>query len=97
MIKGKIKFNINHYVYVKLTDMGRDIFLKDANYVYLMTGQEPKYNNIEDIEWYKVDEDGFVRFQLWGLMEMFGEHTHIGFSSCFDTEIYFNLKDLEEK
>lgn len=44
----------------------------------------------------KVDEDGWTRFQLWVLMEEFGEYLHNGFGNAFETEIQFEIERTED-
>jgi len=75
-----MKFNINDYVFVKLTDRGREIhrihyervFPDHPDIVY----QEPE-----------VDADGESKFQLWDLMTIFGEHMYLGCNPPIETDI----------
>ena len=80
-----IKFNINDHVKVKLTDLGKDIYLHQydrINKVYsnysktILTPSNPK-----------VDKDGYTDFQLWELMQLYGQHLHMGTKLPFETEI----------
>lgn len=70
------KFNVNHYVYVKLTDLGRKIHREfwepysGGNY------KEPD-----------VSIDGWSRFQLHDLMRVFGPHMSVSCHVPFETEI----------
>ncbi len=61
-------FNVNDYVYVRLTTTGRNI-LKEKN----ITAEE--------------DEDGWSKWQLWTLMNTFGENVFNGCSLPFETKI----------
>lgn len=79
------EFNVNDNVYVKLTERGRkhhkkihDELIKTFPQVYVSLG---KYNPPEE------DKDGWSRWQLWVLMETFGEIMHIGFDPPFETTI----------
>ncbi len=74
-----MKFNINNYVKVKLTDRGRKI-LEDqhAEIKKSLPNAEPLYI---------PDEDGFVRFQLWELISTFGKHIYHGCDIPFETTI----------
>ena len=82
-----VKFNINNDVKVRLTQMGKDIFYHqydELNKIYGRIVCEPHYP--------RVDKDGYSRFQLHKLMEMYGQHLHNGGSvehntSPFETEI----------
>ena len=66
-------FNVNDYVSVRLTDEGRKI--------------------AEDWYWiapsFKVEEDeeGFSKWQLWNLMQIFGQHLYLGGPMPFDSQI----------
>ena len=93
---NKVYFNINNYVYVKLTSRGKMEYLKYLNSPLLYLAQEPKYNSFEETN-LKPNKDGCYKFQLWNLMHIFGEHMGVGFSNCFETDIYFNKKDLKEQ
>lgn len=78
-------FNINHYVYVQLTDHGREILKK--NHVELVAAGFPeKYEPIEETE------DGWSKWQLWHLMGVFGESMQCpGANSPFATTINFDM------
>lgn len=92
-MKDKAKFNVNYPVYVKLTPKGKDVYLRKMVEPDLWLKREPKYRTFEDTH-LKPNKDGYYKFQLWELMEYFGSETHIGVDGCFETEIYFNKKDL---
>jgi len=80
-----MQFNVNDTVHIKLTDVGKQI-LKD------------RYD--EDIKQYPhqspfrpIDEDsnGFSRWQLWQVMQAFGEHIY---SQCdLPFEIVIKIPD----
>lgn len=79
------EFNINDYVKVKLTEKGKYIYYHqfDAiNQNIQKIGGKP-LNPIE----LKYDDEGYVEFQMWHLMEIFGEHLHIGCDIPFETTI----------
>lgn len=63
-----MKFNINDYVKVKLTEHGKKIL------------KEKDINN-------SVDENGYTKFQLWDIMNIFGEYCILGCDVPFETEI----------
>ncbi len=65
-----MNFNVNDYVYVKLTAHGYEILRK--NWEYFGTDilfQEPKES---------VEYPGYVQFQMWELMREFGPHLGVG-------------------
>lgn len=82
-------FNINHHVFVKIKEEGF-VFMKEKDDKWLPTEfQKP-------IEHYKerVDKFGFVKFQMWEFMRMFGSSIGMGFEVKFDTNIVFNVEDF---
>ena len=71
MGKRFVPFNINDFVRVKLTDEGRRIHrerFRKLNAKVKITSNLKYSPPVED-------KDGWSRWQLWVLMEMFGEHT----------------------
>ena len=75
-------FNINNYVKVKLTEKGK--------YIY--------YHRFDDISLSPIeleyDDEGYVEFQLWHLMQIFGEHLFNGCDIPFETTIKFKKEDF---
>ena len=71
-----MKFNVNNYVRVKLTEVGKNI----------LEAEEIKY---------LPDEEGFVRFQMWELMQIFGNHMWNGCDIPFETNI--GLEENEQQ
>jgi hypothetical protein len=68
-----IQFNINDFVKVRLTDYGRDILRQ-------------KLDSRHSFE--QVDAQGYTRFKLWELMNIFGLHIYNGaMRQCFDANI----------
>lgn len=78
-----IGFNINHYVYVKITDYGMEILKKNHYKLYehsdLIRAWRPP----------EVDENGFTKFQLHQLMAEFGDYCFATNRIPFETEIFF--------
>ena len=67
-----LPFNINHEVLVRLTDKGRKIVAEDPDGAYP----------------YTEDENGWSKWQLWVLMQVFGQHCWNGVKELpFETEI----------
>lgn len=78
-------FNINDYVKVKLTEKGKYIYYHqhdELNEEILKWGGR-LLNPIE----LKYDDEGYVEFQMWDLMEIFGRHLCIGCDIPFETTI----------
>jgi len=86
-MKGYTEFNINNYVYVKLTDHGYEVYNKYYKKI-------PKEYNISIPEIEK-DENGFSKWQLWQLMLIFGSSCGNGFTNPFETTIYFEEEDTK--
>lgn len=76
-------FNVNDYVFVRLTERGREVLRNRAIILSVATGQEPR-------DKYPPDTDGWSKFQMWELMNIFGEHTFNGAVPCFETWIRLN-------
>lgn len=74
-----IEYNLNKTIYVKLNDVGKDIY---KNYIQNLNSNlstEPE-----------VDENGYTKFQLWDLIHIFGECIGLGLPTPFDKNcIYF--------
>lgn len=83
MNKDTIKFNINHYVKVKLTDRGRDIL--QEQYYEMMNRMFP--DTKLDYKPIKEDKNGWSKWQLWYLMSTFGEQIGMGLDTPFETNI----------
>lgn len=87
------QFNINHHVYVKLTDLGLAHWKKQFKAeTYKNLGE--KYT-FEDHYKRHLMPDGWVQFQLHGLIDVFGSSTFSAEPNYFETTIRFNEKDLK--
>lgn len=84
---SKVEFNINEYVWVKLTPHGEKIWRADRKQ-YM--DHLPDWATLPE-----PDADGFHKFQLWALMNLFGEHCYNGGENCFETTIHFNNETLK--
>lgn len=73
-----MKFNINHKVKVRLTDIGRTIHRKDFDQL-----------GMKSLNYAPPEEDsrGWSEWQLWELMRLFGPHLYNGCCVPFETEI----------
>ena len=67
--------NINDEIKVKLTAHGKEILNKDA----AKTLNALRGINLPGYAPYRVDKDGYIEFQLWDFMRIFGSH----FFFCF--------------
>jgi hypothetical protein len=75
-----VKFNVNSMVKVKLTDIGWGILRDD---------RERMKKGIPTHDWSlpKPDEDGYLTYQFWCFMQLFGPHIHMGMLTPFETDI----------
>ena len=82
-----IDFNINDNVYVKLTILGHD-YLRQRHYGFWedLHAQNPLVR-VPDYSPPKEDDEGWSRWQLWTLIEAFGEGLRMGGPLLFDTNI----------
>lgn len=81
-----IKFNLNHYVKVKLTNFGKTQLRKQHLELF---------NNLNRYVPYKEakEEDGWSEWQLWDLMERLGQYCHLGMANQpFEPNIQIQLQ-----
>ncbi len=76
----RIPFNLNDHVWVKLTERGKAIYVQ--HYAFLPIHVRPP----------EPDERGFVKFQLWNLMEIFGPHVGTTLPLSFETEMEIEVR-----
>lgn len=92
-----MKFNINDYVKVKLTDYGKLCLKK--NYDDMMEFLKSWYgDDMEKYSWLEFklpeeDGEGYSEWQLWKLMQEFGKYCENGFTIPFETEIIIEEKE----
>lgn len=68
----KVTLNINDYVYVQLTDVGKQIYYDFYDYYDKLSVSSfgaPKL---------KEDKDGYTGFQIWEFMQIFGSKVYMG-------------------
>ena len=82
----EIKFNINHHVKVKVTEYGYEKWLEYVNQFVDEFPGSFKRRTIQELK-SQEDEDGFVKFQAWDMMAIFGQYMSIGFKNPIDTNI----------
>lgn len=76
-----MKFNINNPVKVKLNNYGLEIHRLFYNSIFIGNIQYEK-------DYYpKIDENGYTKFQLGEIMQIFGPHIYHGGKVPFETEI----------
>lgn len=76
-----MKFNINHNIKVRLTDLGRAIHEKQHDTVLGNMRYKYPYNPP------KEDENGWSKWQLWDFMATFGPYMGNGCDMPAETEI----------
>ncbi len=86
-LKTSIAVNINDYVKVKLNDLGVSVLKEKHDNLNKMIHARGG-NGLGEFE-LKVDEDGYTKFPLWDLMNIFGHLMVMGFEVPFETDIIF--------
>ena len=85
----KYKFNINDYMYVKLTDFGKEKIIEKCGYGYFEHCIESR-----------KQPDGYYQLQAHTVMRLLGEYLWNGtLNMPFDLNVYFtdeNLKSMED-
>lgn len=85
-----IKFNINDFVKVKLTPLGKNILRNQ--FLESIVKKSEYYQYDEPVE----DSNGYCRFQFHELMATFGGKFFCFNSIPFATEIIFEVKTEDE-
>lgn len=81
------KFNFNDYVKVKLTPEGANIYYHQFDNICNLS---PEFKRTLP----QIDENGFTKFQLWRLMELYGPKI---FSNNAFKELYLYIDDEDLK
>ena len=81
------EFNINYYVKVKLTQVGKDELLRQHKEWLIKIPSLKREFTLP-----KEDEDGYSKWQMHSLMNSFGHLMSIGFNTPFETEILIDIK-----
>ena len=66
---NEVRINLNEFVKVKLTNLGKDIYYHQFDELNQQWGKivcEPSFP--------KEDAEGYTKFQLWNFIEIYGEH-----------------------
>ena len=88
-----MRFNANHYVKVRLTEHGREIYRQQVDE---MNAYLRKVN--PDAELFGYDQiqetDGWSRWQLWDLMKTFGPYIAMTRPLLFEMEIEIETEQV---
>ena len=80
----KYKMNLNYYIYVKLTDYGKELIIKDCGYGYFEHCVE---NNKQP--------DGYYKLQMHQVMQLLGKYCYNGCKLPLETCVYFDDDSIE--
>ena len=82
LMRKPTEFNVNHYVWVRLTDLGRFIHRRNHDILYAGSREPHAYRPPTE------DKDGWSKWQLWCLMGEFGADMKCGgMDNPFETTI----------
>lgn len=93
-MKYAIPINLNEKVKVKLTKLGKEVYQKqydDMNEILVGMGARP----LEPTD-LASDKEGYVEFQLWDLMKIFGEFMYLGAPPMFKSNLIYMFEYDEE-
>lgn len=90
--KEFVSFNVNSYVYVKLTQKGLDILKKEHEELMSFYGALAQRDFLPP----NTNSDGYSKFQLWSLMATFGGDCFNGCVVPFETTFLIDKEDLDE-
>ena len=86
------EFNINSSINVKLTETGMAILRNRHNEL------QQKFPAVGEFKAPEVDENGYCSFQLWELMQVFGNYMYMGNNNLpFETTIAISDEYLVEQ
>ena len=68
----KMTININDYVWVQLTDIGKQVYYDFYDYYDRLSMSSFGAPEL------KEDKDGYSAFQIWEFMQIFGPKTYMG-------------------
>ena len=81
----KYKFNINYFMYIKLTDFGKEKIIEKYGYDYFRHCVESN-----------ILSDGYCKLQAHTVMNLLGEYCYNGAKQLpFETNVYFTSDDLK--
>lgn len=79
------KYNINNQCKVKLTANG--VALLDHKRAQL----RERSPTLDWSRWHMPDDEGYLKLELWGIMQLFGEHIRMGGPNPIHTEILIEV------
>ena len=77
------KYNLNYYIYVELTDYGKELIIKENGYSYFKTIVEGN-----------KQKNGLYKLQMHEFMNLLGQHLFNGCKMPCKPTVYFD--DYEE-
>jgi len=86
---SSVRFNVNHYVRVKITQHGKECLRKNYDDLAKSYGGKLGFK----FRLPKADDDGWTQFQMHDLMANFGQHMYCGCKIPFKTEIEILLEN----
>lgn len=89
MTTTKFDFNINDYVWVKLTDKGREKLRTNFEFMFAGMPSSPKYIRRQE------DDDGWSRWQMHDLIQQLGDAVGMGRSLMFEPGIQVEIEQPE--
>lgn len=82
-------YNINRMIKVKLTEHGKAILDQEEARITNML-KNLNFSDADNYSSYPEDEDGYIKFQLWAFMNIFGSHFYLGYPQVIkNNEIIF--------
>jgi len=94
-------FNINDNVRVRLTEHGRKVLQQKRDELMCQLPHTPLTSRTPDSLWYnrpliQEDEDGWSEWQMWNLIETFGDYIGMEMPNVFDLTIEIKDEYLHE-
>ncbi len=74
-----LSINLNEWIKVKLTDLGKEIYYHRYDKLNKTYGREVLKPSLPS-----EDEDGYTRFQLWKFIQLYGAHIGMGAPNVID-------------
>lgn len=88
--KRYVKFNVNNFVRVQLTEHGLKVHR--AAYDVLFSHLPPHAREHFPYLPPDTDKDGWSRFQMWDVLKTFGPHVWMTGKPCFWMDIEFEVE-----
>ena len=83
-------FNINNYIEIKLTQYGKDILKEKEDKIFT------EYPSLKEYLYkYKVNNRGYLKLQLWEVMNIFGSYLGTCCDAPFEMDIKIKSSDVE--